>query len=124
MPNTINPLEAAAAEIQATLRRYDIAALVTMVVPAGVMTVHHINPSWSCARLEKAPDGRQCICVSSRPEDFATPALQHLCVEKTMGMLLTFEHQAQQDLETMRGIVQAVSEQTGMRIDFRVERQG
>lgn len=115
-----NPtLAKAADEILAVLRKYDLAALVTLQLPGHVQTVRELSPSWSCARLEDTPQG-QCINVSAKDEDFILPEMKQHTIENTMAMLLTFEHQATQDTETMNSIVSAVVEQTGMNIELRI----
>jgi len=97
-------LKAAAEEIKGILRKYDIAALMTLQGPKSVEFVREVSPSWSCARLETGPQGIR-IRVRAQRADFPSLAAQKECVEATVGMMMGFEHQARRDAEDMQNLI-------------------
>lgn len=109
----VNPhdLKAAAEEIQAILKKYDIAAICTLISPGDFQAVRELSPSWSCAKVSDTPEGGKCLSLRAHMVDFPSKEAQQECISKTMGMLFGFQHQAQQDFRAMAGIIGEATKQ-------------
>lgn len=83
-------LKAAAAEIQAVLLKYDIAALVTLASQAHMEFLFHVNPSWSCASVEGPFVGGSILRIRANRADFPDLESHHKVVTDTVGMMLGF----------------------------------
>lgn len=100
----MSDIKAAAEEIKAVLKKYDLAAMVTLQSPHKMEFVREIAPSWSCAFFEETPEG--CgIRVRAKSTDFPSKEQQKECVEQTIGMFFGFEKQASDDRELMENLI-------------------
>lgn len=78
-------LKIAAEEIKAVLLKHDCAAIVVLCSESHLEWLHHVTPSWSCARLQ---DG--VLRIKAKREDFPTVEAQKKCVTDTIGMVVGF----------------------------------
>lgn len=78
-------LKIAAEEIKAVLLKYDCAAIVILCSESHLEYLHHVTPSWSCAKLE----GNE-LRIKAKREDFPTLEAQKKCVTDTIGMVVGF----------------------------------
>lgn len=74
-------------QIEALLRRYDIAGIVMLQSETHGEWLYHVHPSWSAAELRMDADGRQMI-------HFSTPASDARKVDSSTAMLITFRDAA------------------------------
>lgn len=99
----------AADEIRAVLKKYDLAAMVTVQGPRSTAFVRVINPSWSCCHFEKVDD-RVAVRFRSKLEDFPDLETQKKCTEETAGMLIGFHRQAERDMQVMESVLSQLSQ--------------
>lgn len=93
-------LKAAAEEIKAVLKKYDIAAMITLQSEADLEFVREISPTWSCAKIKELPDGH-AIRIKAHHSEFKNKEHQKACVEATVGMVFGFMNQADRDAQDM-----------------------
>lgn len=102
-------LKAAAEEIKAIVRKYDLAAMIVLQGPKAVEYVREISPSWSCAKFEQHPDGSYGIRVKALRASYPSLEAHIACVAATTGMFIGFEHQAQKDAEDMAKVIKMLA---------------
>lgn len=79
-------LKEAMEEIKSVLKKYDIGAEVILASETHLEFLHEYSPTWSCARIEKGPDGGYGVRIRSKLEDFPSKKAQKKCMEATVGM--------------------------------------
>ncbi len=101
-------LKAAAEEIKAIVRKYDLAAMIVLQNQKAVEYVREISPSWSCAKFEQHPDGYG-IRIQAKRASFPSIEAHIKCIAETTGMFMGFEHQAQKDAEDMQKVIKMLA---------------
>lgn len=92
-------------EIRDALNRHQCAGLISISTEHRMEFVREIAPIWSCAWIERLPDGQFALRIKSKREDYASPEDQKKEVEATMGMIYGFFHQACDDREAMGNVL-------------------
>lgn len=98
MPDPV--LKAAAEEIKAVLKKYDITAIITLNSPGSTEYVREVEASWSCAFFEQLPEGL-CLRFRAKRVDYPSLEAQKEAIENTVGMIFAFLHQAKEDEEIL-----------------------
>jgi len=102
-------LKAAMAEIQAIIKRYDIAAVVNLVSQSHLEFLYEISPSWSCSKVEPQPDGAYVVRIRALSGDFPNPAAQKKCLEDTSGMFICLREQADRTSAEFKMLIDALA---------------
>lgn len=117
-------LFAAQEEVLAVLRKYDLAALITLVSEDQMLTTRELSPSWSMAKLTVDPVKGVCISINGEMKNFPDETAYFAHIAKTAGMFLKFQHQATQDLSAMECILGGLSEFVNIRSRLRIVTPG
>lgn len=103
-------LKAAAEEIKAVLRKYDIGANIVLANVGFIEYVRHFEASWSCARME----GPNELRIRSKLADYPDKAAQKLALESTLGMVVEFAAQAERDREVLTELAMRIGKDVGI----------
>lgn len=103
-------LKDAMEEIKAVLEKYDIGAEVILASETHLEYLHAYDPTWSCASIEKLPDGTHGIRVRAKLADFPDREAQKKCLEQTVGMFAGFYDAMEKSQEVMVTVMKMVGE--------------
>lgn len=126
MPNPT--LKTAGNEIREILKKYDLAAMFSLIAEDGTAEVcREVSPTWSCAKYEQHPEGQTLVLQEPKslaPEGKELPDVHHNPelnekFRKTVSMMFTFRHIAEVSLTNLDRIISQVSRRydVRMRID-------
>ncbi len=111
MPDPI--LKTAMKEIEAVLKKYDCAGMVTLASEKHVEFLYEISPSWSCAWLQTMPDGGVAVRVRSKLKDYPNKEVQGKIISLTAGMFLAFANMAGKQQAQMGELMRILSPHLG-----------
>lgn len=85
MPDPI--LKTAVAEIDAILKKHDIAGVVVLTSKTHVEYLMGISPTWSCCTYEDTPQGK-LLRVRAKAVDYPSKEARNEAISDTVGMLM------------------------------------
>lgn len=85
MPDPI--LKTAVAEIDAILKKHDIAGVVVLTSKSHVEYLMAITPTWSCCTYEDTPQGK-LLRVKAKAVDYPSKEARNEAISDTIGMLM------------------------------------
>lgn len=99
-------LKIAAEEIKAVLQKHDCAAVVVLASETHLEYLHHVTPSWSCAKLEG-----NVLRIRAKREDFASVEAHKKCLSDTIGMVVGFLDAANNTAAQMQEVACVIARQ-------------
>lgn len=107
MPDPI--LKTAVAEIDAILKKHDIAGVVVLTSKSHVEYLMGIDPTWSCCRCEITPKGK-ALRFKAKAADYPSNMDRNIAVSDTLGMLVGLSDVTRNVLEWMDQTVAMVGD--------------
>ena len=102
-------LKEAMEEVKAILAKHDIAAIVVLASQTHGEHLYHVNPSWSCVKLEG-----DALRIKAQRQDFPDLETQKKCVTESVGMLAVFMDVANIASKNMESMLEVI----GQHIEF------
>lgn len=100
-PNLID----AANEIAAILKRRDIAAVCVFASQTHCHYLNKVDPSWSCAKFETGPDGREALRIKATQADYGSKEARNKALSDTAGIFLGFVDVLKFNLENCEKVI-------------------
>lgn len=99
-------LKAAAEEIKAVLRKYDICAHIALGSASHTEFVREFCATWTCMTM----DGPNGFRVKSRLADYGgDKAAKKKVLEESIGVLMGFANQAERDCKTLNCLLMEIA---------------
>ncbi len=112
-------VQAVVDEIQAILRKHDLAGVAFVASPTHTNYLLELTPSWVCMRME----GENTLRIRCKAADFPDKPAADAAMERTVGLVLGIQHACLQTVYQMEDLFKRIEPSLGTMVHHEVHEQ-